>query len=677
LENDPNTASTLDRLGLQFCIWFLTISSVLTGFAFAAGYIISPLSSIFIFSKLSDAEVFDRSSVFVLLVLISFGVVTSTQTTKFFTNRRPQIIVASLALLMMILSMGWNWGDSTIAQYGKVYWYGWGDKLALASLIVSIGAVFLVSNFQNPLTNKNWDSLKLATDLTAITLLVIFYLPSLFQSFKGIIDLYHSRFFLNDLLIYASGKMPYADINPQYVGALGIPLRFLSFLPGEYLVNATLIWVNLLVAVEILLLALVTKRAINLKSWPISFFIPVAIMFMKVQPNTVSFGSLAQNMNLFPGRTLLPILIIFVLSEIAERNKGRSTVSLSVLLGGICTLTTFNNFEFGFPASIVAVIALIFLCLIGRTGSRHLVSFILAVVLSAVALHFFYKINGSTFRFQQLLTNIQAFGVNGFMNEPMPKFGLWIFFFSILGTSSIIGATKLFGLRSRVDYSVTELRSSVTLLFAGLWGSSTLFYFSGRSLVPVLVVYLIPLSLCIIGFVGLVRGFLSAPDESKSTTSKSFRIVLVPLFVILSLPIVSITQAPNPSYELLRLTSRGERWSSRALKQQPKYQEMLQIIIDNPKNEYVYMGNDGPAYEVMSDVPNALGIISVEDLLVSKRLNEVGCAPAFESGADYALIPKVDWANPPLPAPCDGFVFAGLNPDSEFLIYAIPSKVSS
>ena len=79
----------------------------------------------------------------------------------------------------------------------------------------------------------------------------------------------------------------------------------------------------------------------------------------------------------------------------------------------------------------------------------------------------------------------------------------------------------------------------------------------------------------------------------------------------------------------------------------------------------------------MSDVPNALGIISVEDLLVSKKLREVGCAPAFKSGADYALVPKADLANPPLPAPCSGFILEDLNPNSEFLIYAIPSKVSS
>jgi hypothetical protein len=165
-----------------------------------AGYLVSPLSSLFIFSKLSEAEIFDRSSVFVLLVLISLGVFTLTRITRLVKNKSHQNLIATFALLITVLSMGWNWGDETIAQYSQVYWYGWGDKLVLVSLIGSVGTVLLVSNLQNSPRGKTWLSLDGAIDLTAITLLVIFYLPSLFQSFKGIIDLYHSRFFLNDLL---------------------------------------------------------------------------------------------------------------------------------------------------------------------------------------------------------------------------------------------------------------------------------------------------------------------------------------------------------------------------------------------------------------------------------------------------------------------------------------------
>jgi hypothetical protein len=130
-----------------------------------AGYLVSPLSSLFIFSKLSEAEIFDRSSVFVLLGLVSLGVVTLTRITKLFKNDRLQTTIATLALLITILSMGWNWGDSTIAQYSQVYWYGWGDKIAFASLIVSVGAVFLISNLQYTVRGKTWGSLQSSTFL--------------------------------------------------------------------------------------------------------------------------------------------------------------------------------------------------------------------------------------------------------------------------------------------------------------------------------------------------------------------------------------------------------------------------------------------------------------------------------------------------------------------------------
>jgi hypothetical protein len=120
----------------------------------------------------------------------------------------------------------------------------------------------------------------------------------------------------------------------------------------------------------------------------------------------------------------------------------------------------------------------------------------------------------------------------------------------------------------------------------------------------------------------------------------------------------------------------GERWSSRALKQLPKYEEMIEKVNSDPSKKYLYMGNDGPAIEMMSGVENGLGIILLQDLLIGQDLTDVGCAPALNSGADFALVPKSDWVNPPTKTPCAGFDLQPVDPDSEFLIYAIPGKVS-
>jgi len=197
--------------------------------------------------------------------------------------------------------------------------------------------------------------------------------------------------------------------------------------------------------------------------------------------------------------------------------------------------------------------------------------------------------------------------------------------------------------------------------------------------VPEIIVFVIPLTLCIIGLIGIVRSTLenSEGNNTEKSENKKFKIVLAPLFCIMLIPVLSLTQAPNPGFEWLRAAGNGERWSSRALKSLPKYQEMVEIVNENSSSKYLYMGNDGPAFEIMSGVENGLGIVLLQDLLISDELTRVGCLPALNSGADFALVPKGDWVNPPSRIPCPGFVLLPPDIDSEFLIYEIPSKVSS
>jgi hypothetical protein len=265
------------------------------------------------------------------------------------------------------------------------------------------------------------------------------------------------------------------------------------------------------------------------------------------------------------------------------------------------------------------------------------------------------------------------------MNLEMPFFGLWIFFYALLGTSAIIGSNLLFRTYKNSFPNLPEMRSAVLLTFNGLWGSATLFYFSGRSLVPEIIVFVIPLTLCIIGLIGVVRSTLENSEDNNAAKSedKKFKIVLAPLFCIMLIPVLSLTQAPNPGFEWLRAAGNGERWSSRALKELAQYQEMVKIVEDNGSNRYIYMGMDGPAFEILSGVENGLGIILLQDLLISEELTRVGCLPALNSGADFALVPKAEWIDPPLRTPCPGFVLLPPDPYSELLIYEIPSKVSS
>ena len=669
----------LNNLALSLNVCIVAISLTLTVFMRLHSRLTTRLKDTELFSKLPEAEIADRMTVIILLALCAIGFFVLPWLVSKFKTESSINWISIAALSLTILTVSWRWGDPTFEQYNEVLWYGWGDKFALMLLPLGLITTYVVSIHLAKARNVDRTNISRAVNIGAAVTLFCFYLPSLVQPFKGIIDTYHSRYLFNDLLIASSGKMPYSQITPQYIGILGWPLKLINFLPGDFVVNSAVLWVSALVFLEIFLIANLTKQAIRIRHWAVAFLIPVAGMFFKVQPNMRAWGSLAQHMNLIPGRTVLPIVLLSLISALATDLSRRKKQVFTFAIGLFLVLTTLNNIEFGAPAAIAVLIILGFLTRLSVVKLKDLITVLAGAITALVLVAAIYQINDSPLTLNSWLTMIRAHGVDGFMNLEMPFFGLWIFFYALLGTSAIIGSNLLFRTYKNSTPDSAEMRSAVLLSFSGLWGSATLFYFSGRSLVPEIIVFVIPLTLCIIGLIGVVRSTLedSEGDETEKSDEKRFKIVLAPLFCIMLIPILSLTQAPNPGFEWLRAAGNGERWSSRALKSLPKYQEMVEIVGENGSNRYLYMGNDGPAFEIMSGVENGLGIILLQDLLISDELTRVGCLPALNSGADFALVPKGDWVNPPSRIPCPGFVLLPPDIDSEFLIYEIPSKVSS
>ena len=688
-ENKITSHNRLENLALTLNICIVAISLTLTVFMRFHSRISTRLKGTDLFSKLPEAEIADRMTVIILLALCAIGFVALPWFVSKFKSESSINWVSIVALTLIILTISWRWGDPTFDTYRDVFWYGWGDRFALGLLAVGLIATAVASIRIKVMSASIQTDLSQALNLGAVVVLFCFYLPSVFQPFNGIIDIYHARYILNDLLITASDRLPYSDITPQYVGLLGWPLKLLTSFNSDVVVNSALIWINFLVLVEIALIASITKHALHIKNWAVAILIPVATMFVKVQSDKSSWqsldkewkswGSLAQHMNLIPGRTVLPIVLLFLISTLATDLQGRKKQTFAFTVGLFIVLTTLNNIEFGAPASIAVLIVLGFLTRLSVIKPKDLITVLLGAITALVFVAVLYQLNDSQLTLNSWLTMIRAHGVNGFMNLEMPFFGLWIFFYALLGASAIIGCNFLFRTFKVSTPDPFEMRSAILLTFSGLWGSATLFYFSGRSLVPEIIVFVIPLTLCIVGLIGIVKSNIESDtgEEITNTETKKFKIVLVPLFCIILIPALSLTQAPNPGFEWLRAAGNGERWSSRALKSLPKYQEMLAIVEEGSANRYLYMGNDGPAFEIMSGVENGLGIILLQDLLISDELTRVGCLPALDSGANFALVPKSDWVDPPLPIPCPGFVLLPPDIDSEFLIYEIPSKVSS
>lgn len=232
------------------------------------------------FKAFPQAEIADRLTVVILLILCTIGFFALPIVTLKFKNDISVKVISVFALTLITLTISWRWGDPNFLEYEPVLWFGWGDKFALLTLFIALLLTYLVSSHLHRIRDSDRSDLARLMNVGSYVVLLCYYLPSAIQPFKGIIDPYHSRYVLNDLLIMASGKMPYSEIVPAYVGVLGWPLQLFSFLPNELVVNSALVWVNLLVLIEVASIAYLTKKSLDIKYWGLAILIPAATIYV-------------------------------------------------------------------------------------------------------------------------------------------------------------------------------------------------------------------------------------------------------------------------------------------------------------------------------------------------------------------------------------------------------------
>ena len=668
--NEKTVTTETEKLVTSFNICVVVLATILPAYMFFGNPISEALKNFSVFSRLDATEVSDRMTVILLLFMCALLFLVLPRIQSINAVARSGNLISYCAAGLLLVSFGWRWGDENFETLGTRYWFGWGDKSALLLLFLSIFCAYLIKE-QNSINFLKLNGNAHLLGIFAGTIFAIYYLPSFIQPFNGIIELHHSKYILNDLLIQASGQWPYSDVMPQYVGLLGLPLKLVALISPSLAVNSALLWVNFLVVTEVTLFAWITRKVLHLKSWALSALIPVSVIFIKIPPNEEIWTGIAQHMNLVPARTVLPIVLLSSLLRLAKTQGFRNQQLSASLVGLVAGVTAFNNPEFGIPASIVAIIILIALLLNHKLTAVLFSTSIFALVSIFGLVFLIYALFGKSLSISTWLANIQVMGLEGHNNIPMPDFGLWIFFYAILGCSAVIGALLLFRRVGFHGLDGENLNAVIVLTFSGLWGSSTLFYFSGRSIVPQLVVFLIPLSLSIVSFIQIFKSSISKSFSTEGATNSL--ITSVPVLFVALIPVVSLFSAPNPAFEWRRVSGHGESWSANRLLNTPSFREMTELVADDSSNKYVFFGNNGPAIEILSNIENGLGIISLEDISANPLMAEVACKTLLKSDAAFAITPKSEWpddwefVNPP----CPKMELVRFNDDSELLIFAI------
>jgi hypothetical protein len=320
---------------------------------------------------------------------------------------------------------------------------------------------------------------------------------------------------------------------------------------------------TLLSAAE-LRMALAILRQVTRSEWAATLlFIPfAAIGFYPVQEAAppleryYSFNVYMQH----PLRTFGPWLVAFLCAGYLARPSTRRMVALFL----VAALVTVNNVDFGFPAFVASLAAVLATADVGLLPSRkNALPIVFRALASAlVALVGFAGIcllrSGSLPNFGRWLDVQTTYVVYGFGMLPMPDKGIyWIVF----GTFLAAIAVALLGLaRDESGDSLLRQRYGM-LLFSGIFGFGASMYYVGRSH---------PWSLIVIfSFWGFSLSLLlweafSAWRERK--TLRRFWISLVPTALLVSqvsICLLAIVEMNPPLGQVERLAIQSPTFSDR------------------------------------------------------------------------------------------------------------------
>ncbi len=320
-------------------------------------------------------------------------------------------------------------------------------------------------------------SIVLAVVVVAVTI------PAWFQVPNTLIDPGHFRFTSDELASVAAGHFPLNDYVPQYTVLLPFALApLLAWWPGQ---SAALALFAIL-ALEVLCLAIAVLIPVALggrRLAPAALIIvlPTAVITMTDGRTPASY------FQGFPLRYVLPLVSIAVTAYLLRNQPAVSWrrpwrwLAIGVLLG----ITALNNSDFGLAAAIAVLAGLVVAVRPLRQGIAAAVLAATAAATVPVGYAAVAWLNGTPVDWSSWLFFARVFGLAGFMNMPLPSYGLHV---AVVALAMGVAATGFVLLRgSKRRLSPFRHRQGTILLLLGLWSLGTLPYLAGRSVPAVFV----------------------------------------------------------------------------------------------------------------------------------------------------------------------------------------------
>ncbi len=334
---------------------------------------------------------------------------------------------------------------------------------------------------------------------------------------------------------------------------LGLPLTpvwwLFGGLAGSHLAGALVsAYLSALAVVTIAFSVWIAYRVLPVKLRPLAILLTVPLILATSNPDPGSKSSIAALLSALPVRTL-PLVVVALLLPLLARAGWRRAAAVGFVAG----TAALNNFEFGVPVALAALITLVANQQAWKRGLKASCMFSAAAALPFVAYALLQISVGQPFHPEYWVAYAMSYGT-GFGAVPMPIFGLYVLVLAILIAGAVTG---WYHLRTANRTAVTDRRmtgAAMVALFFGLAGLGSFGYYVGQSVVSgelqIFLFYLAPIIAASLTLVPLPRISRGAGWRPVTTAA----VVLFPVALALS----SVINAPNAQDHWDRVTAANE-----------------------------------------------------------------------------------------------------------------------
>jgi hypothetical protein len=535
-------------------------------------------------------------------------------------------------------------------------WSGFGRLYGIVLLVALIG-ILLFPKLKSRIC-ENPKSLEATKRIIGVlsALIAVLYVPSLIQVPQGFTNFGDSTYFvLEESLAQTVGFIPYVNFTPIYTASFGWFIAAVSFLgvPSSQLFWITTMLINVLIAWSLVKTASILKK--------ISPSVPHSMIFVFILSVLLISGSnrgeyaLTSGLANIPTRLIFPIAIFVLLQKIVNQNVERKT---SFQLGIVIALGVIEPPGVSLIAGMVAIFIIFLLSFRSQEVKRQLVYVVASTfgTLSTyliVITYFFGRFDLDRYLFMINAVSKAENSMN--YQTSMPMLGFHVVVFSCLTSCAFIGLRVLINSFREKQKEMTEstISSSLCTSFFGLFGLICSLQFSSASVYPFVLQFLLFwTALAMWGMISLTRKidwsvFFSKPRRIfQQANSLSF-------LALALIPILSISQMPNPISEIRRIsgseTQVNDRWTANDLRDNLRGRKIQELVIKYSGESLGYFGHLGNSTERVFGIDNYLGISSPESLFVNSEGRRLGCAPLLTDPPEILIVAWTEF-------PCPGYV---------------------